>query len=267
MVRLLSACSLICLAFSASAVELRGALTQGSLLRGQAAVGETIQLNGQAVTVADDGQFVIGFGRDAELTQQLAITSADGQRRIETIELRPREYRIQRIEGIAKRIMQPNPDDVARAQRDAKLARAARARFESSTAWQQDFIWPLQGRITGVYGSQRIYNGEPKSPHFGIDIAAPSGTEVVAPAAGIVTLTEDMFYSGNTVIIDHGHGVSSTFLHLSRMLVKPGDVVEQGQVVAQVGSTGRSTGPHLDWRMNWFSERVDPSLLVPAMPR
>ena len=129
------------------------------------------------------------------------------------------------------------------------------------------FVWPLEGTITGVYGSQRIYNGVPKSPHYGIDIAAPQGELVRAPAPGVVTLVHpDMYYSGGTLIVDHGHGLSSTFIHLSESLVEIGQRVEAGEVIAKVGSTGRSTGPHLDWRMNWFDVRIDPRLVLEALP-
>ena len=129
------------------------------------------------------------------------------------------------------------------------------------------FQWPLIGPISGVYGSQRFYNGVAGSPHFGVDIARPTGSQVSAPASGVVTLVHpDMFYSGGTLIIDHGHGISSTFIHLSEILVKEGDAIHQGQVIAKVGQTGRATGPHLDWRMNWFEERLDPQLLMGPMP-
>ena len=136
------------------------------------------------------------------------------------------------------------------------------------TIFLAGFIWPLQGPITGVYGSQRILNGEPRRPHFGVDVAAPTGTPVVAPADAIVTLVHpDMYFSGGTLIMDHGHGLSSTFIHLHKVLVEEGQVVKQGDVVAEVGATGRVTGPHLDWRMNLFTVRIDPELLVPPMPQ
>ncbi|MGY0583956.1 MAG: M23 family metallopeptidase, partial [Paraglaciecola chathamensis] len=132
------------------------------------------------------------------------------------------------------------------------------------TDFSQDFIWPAQGPISGVYGSQRVLNGQPKRPHYGVDVAAPTGTPVYAPADGVVTLfVPDMYYSGGTMIIDHGLGVSSTFLHLSKGLVQVGDNVKQGQLVAEIGATGRVTGAHLDWRMNWMNVRIDPALLVP----
>ena len=131
----------------------------------------------------------------------------------------------------------------------------------------QPFVWPIEGRITGVYGSQRVYNGVAGRPHYGVDVAAPVGAEVNAPAAGRIVLAHNnMFYSGGTLIIDHGHGLTSSFLHLSKILVEEGQEVQGGELVAEVGATGRVKGPHLDWRMNWRGARVDPELLVPEMP-
>ena len=154
-----------------------------------------------------------------------------------------------------------------RIKNDNRIVALARKRNDARTDFDKGFIWPVKGRITGVYGSQRVFNGVPKRPHFGIDIAAPTGTKVLAPAGGIVTLAEDdLYYSGGTLIIDHGHGLSSTFIHLHKNLVKVGDRVEQGDAVAEVGATGRVTGPHLDWRMNWFKHRIDPELLVKHLP-
>ena len=152
-----------------------------------------------------------------------------------------------------------------RIRQDNVLLGKARKIQTDNANFMQDFIWPAQGPISGVYGSQRVFNGEPKNPHYGLDVAAPVGTPVYAPAGGVVTLwVSDMYYSGGTMIIDHGLGVSSTFLHLSKSHVAEGDTVEQGQLVAEIGATGRVTGAHLDWRINWFSERLDPQLLVPT---
>ena len=129
------------------------------------------------------------------------------------------------------------------------------------------FVWPAQGPISGVYGSQRFYNGEPRNPHYGVDVAVPRGTPVHAPAAGVVTLAEpDLYFSGGTVILDHGYQLSSTFLHMSEVSVRVGDELQAGDLIGAVGSTGRATGPHLDWRMNWRQERIDPQLLAPPMP-
>ncbi|SHG98088.1 M23 family metallopeptidase [Ferrimonas marina] len=266
MVRFAPLFALICLPFSTAALELQGELTQGSLIRGQTQPGDSVSLNGEALPVTEQGAFVFGFGRDAELQHELVILR-DGESESHALTLKPRDYDIQRIEGIARNIMQPSPEAQARAAEDAEQAYLARERFEPRLDWQQDFIWPLTGRITGVYGSQRIFNGEPRNPHYGIDIAAPTGTPVVAPADGVVTLAvPDMFYSGGTLIIDHGYGVSSTMIHLSKILVEPGTEVSQGDAIAEVGATGRATGPHLDWRINWHQQRLDPVLLVPPMP-
>lgn len=256
----------VCMVLPISAAELSGDLTQGSLLRGKAIPGSRITLNGQPLRVTSNGEFVAGFGRDAKLTHQLKTITPEGDEQIQTITLGKRDYNIQRIEGIARKMMQPDAKSIARAKKDAIMVRKARQTDSNQTGFLSDFIWPLKGRISGVYGSQRFYNGEPRRPHFGIDIAAPMGTGVLAPADGIITLwVPDMFYSGGTLIIDHGYGISSTFLHLSGVLVAVGDKVKQGQKVAKVGSTGRSTGPHLDWRINWFNVRMDPASVVGEM--
>ena len=147
------------------------------------------------------------------------------------------------------------------------MAREARKLDAERTDFLTGFIWPAKGRISGVYGSQRILNGQPRRPHFGVDVAAPVGTEVRAPADGVVTMVHsDMFYSGGTMILDHGHGLSSSFLHLHRILVKKGQRIRQGDLIAEIGATGRVTGPHLDWRINLFAKRLDPQLLVSEMP-
>lgn len=178
-----------------------------------------------------------------------------------------REYNIQKVEGIAKKIMNPNKKANIRAGEDNKKISAARKVDSDLTAFAQGFIAPIEGTITGVYGSQRYYNGVPKRPHYGLDYAGKKGDPVKAPADGTVLMyVPDMFYSGGTMIIDHGHGVSSTFLHLSNSYVKVGDKVTKGQLVAAVGSSGRATGPHLDWRINWFNMRLDPALVLKLKP-
>lgn len=247
-------------------ISLVGPQTQGGLLHGKVAPGSKVWLNDKSIKVSADGVIVMGFGRDAELSHRLRVQAPDNQVETRDITLEKREYRIQRVTGIPKKIMQPKPENIARARKDSQQVRAARAQWSDNTHFLQDFIWPATGPISGVYGSQRYYNGKPGRPHYGVDVAGPTGTLVVAPADGIVTLfVPDMFYSGGTLIIDHGMGVNSTFLHLSKGLVKPGDVVRQGDPIAEIGASGRATGPHLDWRMNWFGERLDPQLLVPEM--
>ena len=159
--------------------------------------------------------------------------------------------------------MTPDPSVTARIQSDARLVSSARLHRDKQAFYAQGFKWPAKGRISGVYGSQRVLNGEPRRPHFGLDIAAPTGTSVYAPADGLITMTHpDLYFSGATIILDHGQGLSSTFLHLSKILVEAGTFVQQGDLIAEIGSSGRANGPHLDWRMNWLDRRVDPLPLL-----
>lgn len=250
----------------ASAIELDGPLTQGALIRGQVEPGTRIILNDKPVRVTEDGRFAIGFGRDADLQQRLVEIPPDGEPVEHNLNLTRRDYNVQRIEGVPQRTVTPDESALDRIRAEAAQVREARATDSDRTDFTADFIWPAGGRISGVYGSQRIYNGEPRSPHFGIDIAAPTGTPVVAPAAGVVTLTHpDMYFSGGTLLIDHGYGVSSTFIHLSEILVEEGQQVSQGETIAEIGATGRATGPHLDWRINWYGERLDPVTVAPPL--
>lgn len=247
---------------AAAAPELDGPLVQGGVVIGRVAPGTPVKLDGRRVRVADDGTFVIGFDRDAPPVQRLQLGDETHELAIER-----REYRIQRVTGIPQKIMSPSAADLERIRREQALVVRARERDDARTDFVHGFTWPITGPISGVYGSQRFYNGEPSRPHYGVDVAAPTGTVVRAPAPGIVTLAEpDLFFSGGTVIIDHGHQLSSSFLHLSAVLVEVGQRVEPGDPIARVGSTGRATGPHLDWRMNWQDAKVDPQLLAGPMP-
>ena len=250
-------------------VRLDGPRIQGGLLRGQVPPGSAVEFEGDAVRVSKDGWFLIGFGRDAPPTAELVVVFPDGRRERQELRVERREYDIQRIDGLPPGKVTPrSEEDIARIMAEIRMTKQARAIDDPRTDFLSGFRWPIKGRISGVYGSQRILNGEPRRPHFGIDIAAPTGTRVAAPADGVVTLVHpDMFFSGGTMIVDHGHGLSSAFLHLSRILVEKGQRVAQGETIAEVGSTGRSTGPHLDWRMNLFGRRIDPALLVGPMPK
>ncbi|UZE95056.1 M23 family metallopeptidase [Alkalimarinus alittae] len=248
-------------------ISLIGDKTQGSLIVGQVASGAKVFLDGVPLKVADNGVVVFGFGRDAALDHSLTIVSANGEKHIETITLIKRDYKVQRVNGISKKIMNPNKKNQTRSSSEAKMVRKARATDSTRQDFMAGFIQPVQGPVTGVYGSQRFYNGQPKRPHFGVDYAAPVGTPVIAPASGVVTLAhDDMFYSGGTLLVDHGFGVSSTFMHLSKILVKDGQEIKQGDVIAEVGKSGRATGAHLDWRINWYEHRLDPQLVMNAMP-
>lgn len=247
-------------------IALDGHFIQGGMVLGSAPQGSQIRLNGKALRLTDDGRFVFGFGRDEALSHQLDWRSGGHSGQMAII-INKREYDIQKVNGVASKYVNPDPSVEARIKEDNRKLAEARKRDESLGYFLQPFIWPAEGRLSGVYGSQRIFNGEPRNPHYGLDLSAPTGTPVYAPAGGVVTLVEpDMYFSGGTLIVDHGHGLSSTFIHLSKIEVKEGQRVAQGELIARIGATGRVTGPHLDWRVNWFSTRLDPQLLVPPHP-
>ena len=269
----LTLCALLAFGAMSSAAEtgvrLDGPRTQGGLLRGRVPPGSTVEYEGDAVRVSEDGWFLVGFGRGAPPEAELVVDYPDGRRERQVLKVKRREYDVQRIDGLPPAKVTPrSEEDLARIRAEVRMVKQVRAIDDPRADFLSGFRWPTRGRISGVYGSQRILNGEPRRPHFGIDIAAPTGTKVVAPADGVVTLVHpDMFFSGGTMIVDHGHGLSSAFLHLSRILVEKGQRVVQGQLIAEVGSTGRSTGPHVDWRINLFDRRLDPAFLVGPMPK
>ncbi len=258
--------ALLLISFTAPAVELSGTAVQGGLIFGQAAPGSDITLDGVPVVVSENGKFVIGFGRDETGTRKLEVTLPNGDVQSESLEVKTREYAIERVDGLPPATVTPDPESAARIKEDAQMVATARLHRERPAYYANGFRWPAKGRISGVYGSQRVLNGEPRRPHFGLDIAAPEGTAVYAPADGLITMTHpDMYFSGGTIILDHGQGLSSTFLHLSEILTEAGAFVKQGDLIARIGATGRASGPHLDWRMNWMDRRVDPQPLLPPM--
>ncbi|RUO34926.1 M23 family metallopeptidase [Aliidiomarina soli] len=245
-------------------VQLQGQLTQGALVVGKTEPGFKVRLNGEELTVGEYGYFVFGLPREADAEQTLTVTDAEGSEHSSTLDVASREFNIQRIEGLPQQTVTPDPAAQERIRAENQQVAQARQVRSKMTYFTGPYAWPAEGRISGVYGSQRILNGEPRAPHWGIDIAAPTGTPVYAPIGGIVVLAHpDMLMSGGTLIVDHGHGVFSSFLHLHRIYVDVGDYLQQGDPIAEIGATGRATGPHLDWRMNWESTRVDPQLLLP----
>ena len=259
--------SLLMLQPLAAQEQLTEQFFQGALIVGKTSPTNKVSLNGKAIKVSSTGDYALGFSRDEKNNSELVIISPNGATEKRILKPLKREYNIQKVEGIAKKIMNPNKKANIRAGEDNKKISAARKVDSDLTAFAQGFIAPIEGTITGVYGSQRYYNGVPKRPHYGLDYAGKKGDPVKAPADGTVLMyVPDMFYSGGTMIIDHGHGVSSTFLHLSNSYVKVGDKVTKGQLVAAVGSSGRATGPHLDWRINWFNVRLDPALVLKLKP-
>ncbi|AFT74617.1 M23 family metallopeptidase [Alteromonas macleodii] len=247
-------------------VVLNGKFTQGALLRGQAPAGSKVTLNGETVQTNKDGKFVVGFEREAPLQQTLVVKLDNGQKWQRDITLEKREYNIQRIDGLEQKMVSPPAEVTARIKQDNINVANARSGNTDLDALFTRFEWPAKGVISGVYGSQRILNGVPKWPHYGLDIANETGTPVYAPVDGVVTMADDLYYSGNTLILDHGMRVFSTFLHMDTITVEVGETVKQGEQIGTIGSTGRSTGPHLDWRINLGNTRLDPQTIISGSP-
>jgi murein DD-endopeptidase MepM/ murein hydrolase activator NlpD len=247
--------------------SMSGAAVQGGLVIGRAPKGaRSLFLDDVALELSPDGYFLIGFDRDAPMEARLVAMLADGSKMERNIAVAPGNWRIENVAANLTGGAKSSAEFEAR--RSAELARiaAARAVRSDSEGWRQTFIRPVSGRISGLFGAQRIYNGTPGSYHNGMDIAAAEGQDFVAPADGVVTLAaNDVFtLEGHLLMIDHGMGLNSAFLHASKLLVKEGDLVRQGQVIGRVGATGRASGPHLHWGMKWNNARIDPKLLLPS---
>jgi murein DD-endopeptidase MepM/ murein hydrolase activator NlpD len=239
-------------------------LDQGDLVVRQVAAGSSVHLDGRPLRVSHDGWYAFGIGRDANAPVTLDIRSPDATPCRATLPIRAREWAIERVNGVPQSTVSPPPEIARRIAREQARVAETRALDSDLAGFVHGFIWPVSGRISGHFGSQRIYNGEPRSPHSGVDIAATRGVPVKAPAAGRVIFADaGLYLTGGTVLIDHGHGVNSSFLHLSRLDVRVGQHLEQGDVIGAVGATGRATGPHLHWGLNWFDVRLDPEALSP----
>ncbi|PTQ63668.1 peptidase M23-like protein [Sphingomonas sp. PP-CE-3G-477] len=252
---------------SQSAFRWTGTLSQGGLILGTAPAGtRTLALNGKPIALSPDGRFIAGFHRDAGSQATLTATFADGRSVTQSLTIAPRAWRIERLDTLPKF---PAPDPVFANLRPPELAQivAARARTTDAQGWRQAFAWPATGRISGLFGAQRIYKGEPGSYHSGTDIARPTGAIVTAPADGVVILAADHPFTleGNLLMLDHGMDLNSAFLHLSRIDVKLGDHVTKGQPIGAVGMTGRATGPHLHWALRWNDAKLDPMLVAEPM--
>jgi murein DD-endopeptidase MepM/ murein hydrolase activator NlpD len=247
-----------------AATTLSGNVTQGALLRGRVPAGTKVSVDGKLLGLSAMGDFAFGFAYDRTKPAVLKIEAADGVIDEQTLTPASREYDVQKINGLPEKFVEPPAEVMERINREAAQIEEARNRDTDEAWFADDFDWPVKGPVTGVYGSQRILNGVPKRPHFGLDIAAGQGKPIHAPVGGIVTLAEkDLYFTGGTVILDHGRGVSTTYLHMSRLDVKVGDRLAKGDPVGAIGKTGRATGPHLCWRLNWFQERLDPAMVLP----
>lgn len=268
MIRLVLLAAALFIGGQAIALELKGPFTQGALIIGKVSLGSSVLLDGVPLSTSPDGSFAFGLPRDAKSNALLSVRHTDGSVAQRTLKIRKRKYKIQRIDGLPKGKVTPKKRDYKRIAREQKLLNAARHRVSQVVDFRNGFVWPAQGCISGVYGSQRILNGKPRAPHLGVDIAAPSGAPVIAASDGVVSLThEGMFFTGKTIQIDHGLGVGTIYIHLSKILVKEGQRLRKGTLIGRVGKTGRATGPHLHWGLTWKTMRLDPSLLVGPMPK
>ncbi len=247
------------------AIELPESIRQGEMVIGRVPPGSQVRIGDRQVRVAEDGWFVFGAGRDSSDAHHVEATLPDGRKRRKRVLIEARDWRIERVDGLPQSTVTPDPVLAERIAREQARVTEARERDDARTDFLHGFIWPVQGRVSGVFGSQRILNGTPRNPHYGLDVAVPTGTPLKAPAGGVVIFADaDLYLTGGTLTIDHGHGISSTFIHLSRLDRNVGDRVEQGEVIGAVGATGRATGPHMHWGMNWFDVRLDPQLLLPT---
>jgi hypothetical protein len=250
-------------ALAAERISIPEHLQQGQLVVGHAPAGTTLEFGGRKLHVGADGTFVFGLDRDAPPSATLEVHYADGSKATRKLQVAKRTYHIERVEGLPQKTVTPDPETAARIEREQAAVAEARKHDDAREDFLHGFALPVQGaRISGVYGSQRIDNGTPKAPHMGLDLAVAEGTPIHAPAAGVVTFAEpDLVLTGGTVLIDHGFGLSSSFLHMSRLDVKVGERIERGTVIGAAGMTGRASGPHVHWGFNWFDMRLDPALL------
>lgn len=257
------------LASSAGAdpLSLQGRFIQGGLVTGRVPADAKVTLDGKPVRLGEGGVFLIGFDRDAKPNSVLEIRYVDGAtaRRLLTVE--QRHYDVQRIDGLPAPSVTPDAAGLKRIAEDRARIVQARERVSATLWFQQGFVWPAIGPISGTYGTQRILNGEPRQPHVGVDVAAAIGAPVGAAGDGVVSLVEaDMMLTGKTIVIDHGLGLSTIYTHLSDIAVRSGEPVRKGQLIGRVGATGRVSGPHLHWGASLFQVPLDPALLVGPMP-
>ena len=254
---------LLLLSNKITCLELKGNFIQGGLLIGKASADDIIYFNDSLIPVDETGEFIIGLGRKQPINNQLRIEMKNGEVRFKNIVIEARKYEIQKINNLSKDKVSPPKEFYKRIESEIKRIKKAKAISINYSHYREGFIMPAKGIITGVYGSQRVLNGVPKRPHYGLDIANKQGSPVLAPSDGVIVLVEkDLFFSGATIIISHGRGLTSSLLHLKEILVEEGMLVKKGHLVGLMGDTGRATGSHLDWRMELRGIRIDPYLLI-----
>ena len=249
--------------FEQITVNLQGNFIQGGLVKGKIFSDKEIKFENRILRKDINGNFVIGFGRDYKENAYFELNIHDKKWLKKSFKITKRKYNTQIINGLQKKMVTPPKSFYDRINRENKSIKLIRNLNSDINYVFQEFIWPNKGIISGVFGSQRILNGKPRRPHYGVDIAAKNGSPVLSPTDSIVRMAENnLYFTGGTIMLDHGHGVISVYSHLSKIKVNVGDKILKGQKIAEVGSTGRSTGPHLDWRINWFNQRLDPALLI-----
>lgn len=265
--RVFFTCFLCFLCLPAFALDLQGNFVQGGFVHGKTIPDATITLDGKTIPSSEDGFFILGFGREYPETATLVITAPNGSTTTRKFNVKAQDYQIERIDNLPDSKVTPRTQaQIDQIMRESKLKKGAYRNVSfTPNGFKQNFIWPVKGRISGQYGSQRILNGIPKRPHFGLDIAAPTGTDIIAPADGIVTLSRnDMYFEGGTLFIDHGQGLTSVMIHLSDVIAKEGQHIKQGELIGKVGMTGRATGPHLHWGIKLRGQiNLDPLLTLP----
>jgi len=249
---------------SSFAVTFDGKFIQGSFILGKTEPGSEVFIDKKKVKVTSDGFFVFGLGRDRKYDVVITLNNKDGNKQKIVKKIQKRKYNIQRVDGLEEKKVTPPEEVYERIKKENKWISEARDTDTNLTFFTKKFIVPVENAIiSGVYGSQRILNGKPKWPHYGLDFAADEGTKIKAMLDGKVTLAEsDLFYTGGTLIFDHGHGISTLYMHMEKILVKKDQKVKQGDIIGTVGSTGRATGAHLDVRLNWFQTRLDPATVL-----
>ncbi|WP_376097940.1 M23 family metallopeptidase [Roseomonas sp. CCTCC AB2023176] len=249
----------------AAALVLPERITQGMLVVGRAPRGtRAAAFEGRAIRVAPEGTLAFGTARDAGPEATITLTNAEGRPETRRITVMPRQWDIQRLNGIPDRFVSPNAEAMNRIRAEQERLNAARRTDTPVPHFAEGFAWPATGRISGIYGSQRVLNGQARAPHLGLDVAVPTGTPLVAAAAGRVTLAEDLYFTGNTILIEHGHGITTFYAHMSRMDVRVGQEVSRAQPIGLSGATGRVTGPHLHLALFWFNVALDPHPVLPG---
>ena len=243
-------------------INLEGYFIQGGYVKGEVSSKIKIKFENRNIYLGKNNKFILGFGRDYPEVANLKF-NLNNEWINKTLKIKKNKYKIQKIDGLPKKFVSPPKEIYERIIRENKLIAKVRTLNSKIDYTFQDFLLPANGIITGVFGSQRILNGKPRRPHYGIDIAAKEGSKVISPTDAIVRLSKkDLYFTGGTIMLDHGHGITSVYSHLSKVLVKKNDKIQKGDVIGLIGSTGRSTGPHLDWRINWFDQRLDPMMFI-----